>query len=107
LPRGAVGRAFEAQVAFAPLAAACRDDRIPFASQVLNDVPAFGVDDQRARRHLDDEVLAVAAVTGRTAAALARGGLPVPLARESGQAVHAGRGHQVHVAGVAAVTPVG
>src|SRR5690606_9912734 len=105
-PGGAVGGALEAHVAFAASTAVGRDHAIARARQVLDYVPLLGVDDQGAGGHLDDQVLGIAAMAAGTAAAFAVGGLPVALAREGGQAIDAGRGHEDHAAAVAAVAAV-
>ena len=79
----------------------------PGAGQVLEHVSGLGVDHQRAGRHVDHQILAVAAVAIRAAAALAAFGLPVFLLRERRQAVDALGRDDDHAAAVAAVAAVG
>ena len=81
-------------------------DSLARRGQVFQHVAVLGVDDDRAGRHADDEVLGTAAVAVRAAAVLAALGPPVLAMRERRQAVDARLGHHDDAAAVAAVAAV-
>src|SRR5581483_6795706 len=75
--------------------------------QIAKHVAAIAVEDQRAGRHIDDQVLGVAAVTVVGPARTAARSAPVLTVDDRGQAVGAGHGADDDRAAMAAVAAVG
>ena len=106
LPRCPVGGRLEVGVAMPSPAAAGNDDRFSGRLQVAEDVSAVTVTDDRSRRNLDHQVVALAAETVRALAVLAAVGLPVPLVRQVGEVRVVVRGPEHDAAAMPAVAPV-
>ena len=79
----------------------------PERGQVFEHVAVVGVDDDRAGRHANDQILGAAAVAIGAAAVLAALRSPVFAMRQGGEAVDARLGHHDDAAAVAAVAAVG
>ena len=75
--------------------------------KILEHVAVFGVDDDRAGRHLDDQILGVAAVAIASRCRARRVGAPLFAMRERGEPIDARLGDHDDAAAVAAVAAVG
>ena len=107
IARGAVGGAFEMGVASAAVAAAGGDDGVAVLRQILESEAAFGVDDERAGRDFDDQVVGAFALLVCAAAGRAVVGAPEAVMGEGGEVVDAVFGDDDHAAAIAAVAAVG
>ena len=107
LPRRAVGRRLEVDVAPAAGAPLGGDDRFACRGQVLEHEPRRLVDHDRARRHEEREILRAAALAVRRTAGGAVLGPPLAAMGEGGQRIDTRPGLEDHAAAVAAVTAVG
>ena len=104
--RRLAGRALEARVA-APALAAVRDDQaLPLDREVAEQRPVL-VAHLGADGHVDEQVLAVGAVTLRALAVPARAGAHVRLVIESVEVAHLARGDEDDVTTARAVAAVG
>src|SRR5205823_6338119 len=82
-------------------------DLLAHLGQIAQQVAAVAVEDQRARRHVDEEILGLVAVAVGPAAAAAGRRPPVFLVDDRRQTVGAGDGADDDAAAVAAVAAVG
>ena len=95
------------RVALAAVAAAGGDDAVAVVRQVFEHEAVLGVDDERARRDFDDQVVGALALLVGAAAGRAAVGPPEAVMGQGGEIVDAIFGDDDHAAAVAAVAAVG
>ncbi len=105
--RGLIGGRLEPRVSFAAFAAAGRHHAIARLREVLQQQVVLVVEDHRAGRDENDQIVGAGAVALGAAARLARLGPPMLAVHQRREAVDARLGDNDHAAAVAAVAAVG